>query len=143
MEAEAAPPEGFVRHFRQSPLTQPWEPLYSRRTDSAVVIGLRAREAHCNSRGFVHGGLISALADNAMGLTCATRIGEGASLVTINLALDYMGVARIGQWLRFETGFVKLGASICFTDLMVRADDEVCAKATAVFRRVDPARRAA
>lgn len=139
MEAEGAPPEGFVRHFRQSPLTQPWEPLYSRRTDGAVVIGLWAREAHCNSRGFVHGGLISALADNAMGLTCATRIGNGASLVTINLALDYMGVARIGQWLAFETGFVRLGGSLCFTDLMVRADGEACAKASGVFRRTDRA----
>lgn len=142
MEAVAAPPEGFVRHFRQSPLTQPWEPLYSRRTDGAVVIGLWAREPHCNSRGFVHGGLISALADNAMGLTCATRIGDGASLVTVNLALDYMGVARIGQWLQFETGFVKLGGAICFTDLMVRADGEVCAKASGVFRVMNRARAA-
>ena len=25
-----APPEGFAPHFRKSPLTDPWEPLYSR-----------------------------------------------------------------------------------------------------------------
>src|SRR5713101_6907570 len=31
---------GFKRHFRQSPLTDPWEPLYSKRTDKAVIIGL-------------------------------------------------------------------------------------------------------
>lgn len=54
--------DGFAPHFRKSPLTAPWEPLYSRRTAQAVQIGLHIREAHCNSRGFVHGGLISALA---------------------------------------------------------------------------------
>ncbi|HKO72820.1 MAG TPA: thioesterase, partial [Bradyrhizobium sp.] len=32
-------PEGFERHFRQSPLTDPWEPLYSKRTEKAVIIG--------------------------------------------------------------------------------------------------------
>jgi hypothetical protein len=33
-------PDGFERHFRQSPFTDPWEPLYSKRTDKAVIVGL-------------------------------------------------------------------------------------------------------
>ena len=33
-------PEGFEPHFRKSPMTDPWEPLYSKRTDKAVIIGL-------------------------------------------------------------------------------------------------------
>ena len=64
-------PEGFVRHDRKSPLTDPWEPLWRRVSGDTVILGLRAGAAHTNSRGFVHGGLISALADNAMGLSCA------------------------------------------------------------------------
>ena len=55
------PPVGFLPHDRKSPLTDPWEPLYSRKTEGAVVLGLRAGAAHCNSRGFVHGGLIGVL----------------------------------------------------------------------------------
>ena len=39
-------PDGFKRHFRQSPLTDPWEPLYSKRTDKAVIIGLRLARPH-------------------------------------------------------------------------------------------------
>src|SRR5215469_14526814 len=67
---DLAPPLGFEPHDRKSPLTDPWEPLYSRKTARAVVLGLRAGPQHTNSRGFVHGGLIGALADNAMGLSC-------------------------------------------------------------------------
>ena len=127
-------PAGFDRHYRQSPLTDPWEPLYSRKTDGAVVLGLEVTKAHTNSRGFVHGGLISALADNAMGLSCGHRLGDGARLVTVNLTLDFLASAQIGQWLEFDTIFVIPGGSLCFAQAFVTADGEPCARANAVFK---------
>jgi uncharacterized protein (TIGR00369 family) len=129
-------PAGFDRHYRQSPLTDPWEPLYSRKTEGAVVLGLEVTKAHTNSRGFVHGGLISALADNAMGLSCGHRLGDGARLVTVNLTLDFLASAQIGQWLEFDTIFVKPGGSLCFAQAFVTADGEPCARANAVFKVV-------
>lgn len=135
MEA-ATLPAGFEPHFRKSPLTDPWEPLYSRKTEGAVVLGLEVTAAHTNSRGFVHGGLISALADNAMGLSCGHRMGDGARLVTVNLTLDFLASAQIGQWLEFDTIFVKPGGSLCFAQAFVTADGEPCARANAVFKVV-------
>ena len=134
-----APPTGFARHDRKSPLTDPWEPLYSRKADDAVVLGLRAGRAHTNSRGFVHGGLIASLADNAMGLSCARRLGELASLVTVNLTVDFLGSALDGQWLEFDTVFVKPGSTLCFAQAFVTADGQPCARANAVFRVVKKA----
>src|SRR3954471_4868816 len=92
-------PEGFEPLFRKSPLTEPWEPLYSKRTDKAVIIGLRLAKPHTNGRGLIHGGLIAALADNAMGHSCGQQMGGASSLVTISLALDFIGSAQVGQWL--------------------------------------------
>lgn len=129
-------PTGFEPHYRKSPLTDPWEPLYSRKTDGAVVLGLEVTQAHTNSRGFVHGGLISALADNAMGLSCGHRLGDGARLVTVNLTLDFLASAQVGQWLEFDTIFVKPGGSLCFAQAFVTADGEPCARANAVFKVV-------
>ncbi|MDP3632278.1 PaaI family thioesterase [Phenylobacterium sp.] len=129
-------PTGFEPHYRKSPLTDPWEPLYSRKTEGAVVLGLEVTEAHTNSRGFVHGGLISALADNAMGLSCGHRLGDGARLVTVNLTLDFLASAQVGQWLEFDTIFVKPGGSLCFAQAFVTADGEPCARANAVFKVV-------
>ena len=77
--ADRAPPEGFQPHFRKSPLTDPWEPLYSKVLPDRVVIGLYVREPHTNSRGMLHGGLIAALADNAMGLSCGQVLDGGGS----------------------------------------------------------------
>ena len=136
MEQLLDAPAGFVRHDRKSPLTDPWEPIFRKESGESLVLGLRAAEAHTNSRGFVHGGLISALADNAMGLSCAYRLGEGASLVTVNLTVDFLGSALTGQWLEFDTVFVKPGSTLCFAQAFVTADGQPCARANATFRVV-------
>lgn len=138
MAAAPARPEGFAPHFRQSPLTAPWEPIFSRRTAQAVQIGLHIREAHCNSRGFVHGGLISALADNAMGLSAGhlaqQTAGEQRRPVTVNLAVDFTGTGKVGQWLSFEPRVLKLTRTLAFVDCVVLADGAILARANATFR---------
>jgi uncharacterized protein (TIGR00369 family) len=129
-------PEGFEPHFRKSPLTEPWEPLYSKRTDKAVIIGLRLAKPHTNGRGLIHGGLIAALSDNAMGYSCAHQMGGVSSLVTVGLAVDFVATAAVGQWLAVETDVIKTGSTICFAQSLIKADDVVIARANATFRVV-------
>ena len=129
-------PEGFEPHFRKSPFTDPWEPLYSRRTERAVIMGLRLAKAHTNARGLIHGGLMAALADNAMGYSCAQATGWRSSFVTISLAVDFTGSAEIGQWLAVESEVIRTGSTICFAQCLVKADDAVIARASATFRVV-------
>lgn len=135
-QASADIPAGFEPHFRKSPLTEPWEPLYSRRTDKAVIIGLRLAKPHTNGRGLIHGGLIAALSDNAMGYSCAQAMGWNNSLVTIGLVVDFIGTAQIGQWLAIETEVLRTGSTICFAQSLIKADDVVIARANATFRVV-------
>ena len=129
-------PDGFEPHFRKSPLTDPWEPLYSKRTDKAVVVGLRLAKPHTNARGLIHGGLIAALADAAMGYSCAQATGWTTSFVTISLAVDFVGSAKIGQWLAVESEVIKTGSTLCFAQSLIKADDAVIARASATFRVV-------
>jgi uncharacterized protein (TIGR00369 family) len=129
-------PAGFERHFRQSPLTDPWEPLYSKRTDKAVIVGLRLGKPHTNARGLIHGGLIATLADNAMGHSCGHQLGGLSSLVTIGLSVDFIGSAKVGQWLAVESDVIRTGSTICFAQCLITADDNVIARANATFRVV-------
>ena len=128
-------PEGFERHSRQSPLTDPWEPIFSKRTADAVVIGLRLAKPHTNARGLIHGGLIASLSDNAMGLSCGVRM-DGARLLTVSLAIDFVGSAQIGQWLAIETDVIKTGSTLCFAQCLVTADGVPIARANGTFRVV-------
>jgi uncharacterized protein (TIGR00369 family) len=127
-------PEGFAPHFRRSPVTDPWEPLYSRRLDGAVQIGTWLREAHCNSRGLLHGGVIAALADNAMGLSCVASMPAPHGLVTVSLTVDYVGTAKMGQWLQVEPRVLRMGKSMGFADALISADGATIARASATFR---------
>jgi len=129
-------PDGFEPHFRKSPLTDPWEPLYSKRTDKAVIIGLRLAKPHTNGRGLVHGGLIAALADNAMGYSSAQAMDWTSSLVTISLSVDFVASGQVGQWLAVETEVIRTGSTICFAQSLIKADDVVIARANATFRVV-------
>ncbi len=137
--AEATVPDGFERHFRRSGLTDPWEPIYSRKLQDRLQIGLVLAEPHCNSRGLVHGGLIATLADNAMGLTCAQALMQAGrevkgGLVTISLHTDYVGSAKLGDWLEIDPEPVKVGGSICFARAIIRGDNKSVAMANATFK---------
>ena len=135
-------PEGFAPHFRKSMVTDPWEPLFSRQLEEAVQIGVRLRDVHCNSRGFVHGGVIATLADNAMGLSLVKRLraarqdapDPAIGAVTVSLSVDYVATAQVGQWLQIEPRVVKAGRSLGFVDALVTADGDLVARANATFR---------
>jgi uncharacterized protein (TIGR00369 family) len=129
-------PAGFEPHFRKSPFTDPWEPLYSKRIEKPVHLGLRLAKPHTNARGLIHGGLIASLADNAMGYSCAQATGRSTSFVTISLAVDFVGTGEIGQWLAVECEVIKTGSTICFAQALIKADDILIARANGTFRVV-------
>ena len=136
---DPAIPEGFEPQSRGSPLTDPWEPIYQRKTADAIILGLWLAKPHTNARGFVHGGLIAALADKAMGHSCGYQLRGTVSLVTVGMAIDFIESARIGQWLTVETDVIKTGGTLCFAQCFVKADGAPIARANATFRVVKKA----
>src|ERR1700722_18202881 len=127
-------PQGFERQARRSPLTDPWEPIYSKQTPDAIILGLWLATPHTNARGFVHGGLIAALTDKAMGHSCAHKMRGAHSLVTVGMSIDFIASAEIGQWLTVETDVIKTGSTLCFAQCIVKADDVAIARANGTFR---------
>lgn len=131
-------PEGFVRHDRRSPFTDPWEPLFSRKQAEAIQLAVPLAQAHCNARGFVHGALIAALADNAMGLSAVTSaIGRGLEVkgaVTVNLALDYLDSARVGELLELHPSVLRCGSTLAFVECKALCGERLIARANATFR---------
>lgn len=131
----SAIPRGFQPHFRKSPATEPWEPLFSRVQDDAVQLWFEVRAAHCNGRGLLHGGVLAALCDNAMGLTLGAALKHNApSIVTISLNVDYLGSAQIGQAIVIAPRSLRATSGIGFCDALVTHDERVIARASASFR---------
>lgn len=132
------PPPGFEPFTRPSPLIDPWRPLYMRSEIDRVVLGLFIHGPHTNSRGTVHGGLVAALADQAMGMSCAARLkARGVAVTTLwtsSLTIDYLDAGRPGQWLAFDTAFCRPGRTICHAEADITADGETIARARGAFR---------
>ncbi|MCX7359776.1 MAG: PaaI family thioesterase [Alphaproteobacteria bacterium] len=131
-------PEGFELFTRPSPLLDPWRPLYVQRQSDRMVLGVRLREPHTNSRATAHGGLIAALADQAMGMSCGVKLhADGVqvtNLWTTSLSIEYLGVTKLGQWLAFDTTFARVGKTLCYAECNISADSETIARAHANFR---------
>ena len=133
-------PDGFQIHERRSPVTDAWVPIYSQTNSESVALGVHVGEQHCNGRGFLHGGVIAGLADNAMGLSVhraaevrGRPIDEGA--LTLGLAVDYLSVAERGTWIETRCRVHALGRSIGVVDcLLVNTDGRTIARANASFR---------
>jgi uncharacterized protein (TIGR00369 family) len=131
-------PAGFQLYTRPSPLIDPWRPLFMREDADRIVLGVRLREAHTNSRRTAHGGLIAALADQAMGMTCGLRLAHDgvviSNLWTTSLTIDYLSAAKISQWLAFETTFAHVGRTLCHAEVDVAADGLSIARGRGTFR---------
>ena len=134
-------PIGYQRHTRRSPLTDPWEPLYARQATDGVQLALEIAQAHCNSRGFAHGGLIASLADNAMGLSAVRHArqqlgAEKAGAVTVTLTLDFLDTAQVGDCVEFHPAVLKVGRTLAFAECRVVCGDRLIARSSASFRMV-------
>ena len=126
-------PEGFAPLFRTSPVLDLIGPIYCRGSGKALVLGLRIERKHCKARGTVHGGILAALADVALGYTMAFSSDPPVGLVTANLSLDFAGTAASGAWLETTVEIQKQGSRLAFANCYISASGERIVRASAVF----------
>ncbi len=75
----------------------PWfEKIEGRR----AIRGFRPGSQHANALGIVHGGMLAAFLDSAMGGAVWHQLGRRA--VTLRLSIDYLGPGKVGDWLQAE-----------------------------------------
>jgi uncharacterized protein (TIGR00369 family) len=125
-------PAGFEPPRRTSPFLDLIGPVYTRTTERGILLGLRARTEHLNTRGFVHGAILAAMLDVVCARNCAA-LTEHLSVVTVSLTVDYVAAARDGDWLEASAAVTRVGRRLAFADGRVDAAGKHVAKASAVF----------
>lgn len=137
----AAAPPGFHPVARRSGFLDLVGPLLVDDTDPrAPVYGLRVGEQHANSRGGVHGGVLTTLADVALGYGSVAAHGVTIALVTANLTVDYIGSAGVGDWLEARTSLQRMGSRLAFATCEITTSGRLVASCRGVFS-VPPAER--
>lgn len=94
---------------------------------------------HLNRHDVLHGGIASAMLDNAMGATGSLTVDSSgrAPFMTVSLNIHFLAPARAGARLTATGRIVGGGKSLKFIDGELRdSDDTVIATASGVFKRV-------
>ena len=126
-------PTGFGPIHRSSPFLDSIGPLYSKGSGGEMVIGLRVEKRHTNARGALHGGVVSTIADIALGYALATSSEPPTPMVTVSLSVDFVGAAQVGDWIETRVDIQKLGSRLAFANASFDAGGERIARASGVF----------
>jgi len=125
-------PEGFIAYARSSRYLELIGPLYEAAGDPSVV-GLHIDERHTNARGFLHAGVLVAVADVLMGHTAHRAGPPDAGLVTASLTTDFPGSAQLGDWVTGTATVRRTGRQLAFTTCEFTANGRLVLAASGVF----------
>lgn len=140
LPSAAAPdmPEGFVPLAFGGPYFRALGPMYGRRQEGGgLIIGLRIAESHLNIQGFTHGGMLTTLADGALGLNLAIARGQRGAQVTVSLTADFLSSARLGDWLEARVAITRMGQRLAYANCDLMVGSRQVLRSSAVFAFVD------
>jgi uncharacterized protein (TIGR00369 family) len=102
----------------------------------SVVIAYEAREDFNNPQGFVQGGMLAAMLDDAMGPALVAMLEPGLFATTVELKVNFVRPATAGRLIA-RGRVVHRGRSIAFLEgRLETADGELVATSTATARIV-------
>jgi len=126
-------PEGFVPMPTGLGFSDTLQPSYRRIQDDSVSFGLVVQPHHGNLMGICHGGVLMTLADIAAANGVNVARGVLAGSPTINLALDFISAARIGQWIQADVHLVTVKRRFGFCSGAIVSSDGVVARFNGTF----------
>lgn len=87
----------------------------------ACAVSLKARPDLCQQRGFLHGGVTTALADTAAGFSAYSLMPEGSAPLTVELKINLMSPA-IGERFVAKGRVLRSGRTLTIVEVDVDAE---------------------
>ena len=125
----------FVRQFAQtSPYYQAMGMSVVEMQEGRALLRVAIQPSHLNADGIVHGGVLPAVADGAMGNALRTLYGEAAQVLTAEIHLHYLRPVRGGSLLA-EGRVVQSGRRLSFAEVEMRDGEsgKALARGSGVF----------
>lgn len=132
-ESIPEPPPGFVRTQGRGQFSTHNGPFFHRVGDGEMVEqAFYVLPRHTNWIGLVHGGMLSAFADGLLGMA----IGRGTQrvAVTIHLSVDFLHMARQGDWIIGEARMSRASKDVAFADGRLHTRGVDIVRASGVFK---------
>lgn len=133
-EIDHSVPEGFSLVEMQYGFVGTVGPLYHRADAHGEVLAVRVDERHCNLGKVAHGGMITALADIAIGYRLVRSRKPLMWSLSLSLNTDFVGAAPLGCWLEARATLRRVGSSIAFVACDLSTDGKTVAIASSVLK---------
>ncbi|GEP09179.1 PaaI family thioesterase [Methylobacterium gnaphalii] len=110
--AETAFPAGWTA-FEDPGFVALTGPVHHRTVEGRKEFAFRAEEKHVNLVGLVHGGMLVTFADRSLSIVAMDAM-EGAGCVTIEMNVQFVGAAKIGDLVETVPEVVRKTSSLVF-----------------------------
>ena len=126
-------PDGFDLAQSRGKFSNHNGPVYIARAPGDLRSGLYVLDRHCNSMGFLHGGMASAFSDRA--LAVAVYAATKRMSVTLKLTLHFYETVRLHNWLEAHPQVLSYDGDLVqvSADLLIDGK-KLAARADATFR---------
>lgn len=133
-DAVPPPPEGFQPSAR-GPFTTHNGPFFHRQAeDGTFEQAFFVLPRHCNGLGIVHGGMLSTFMDGLLARAAFNRTGQAS--VTVHLSLDFLSMARAGEWVFGDARVTRQARDLVFIEGRVRVGQRDVLRGSGVFKPV-------
>lgn len=103
------------------------------RGKGVLVLPVRPEFVGDPRRPALHGGVVSSLLDTVGGVAAWSALAEGESLSTVDLTVDYLEPAGLGEPLRAEAELVRKGNRVCHVRMRVTQGGVLVAEGRGVY----------
>jgi uncharacterized protein (TIGR00369 family) len=108
-------------------------PIWMKEDGEVRLYGFVAEARHLNQSGVVHGGMLMAFADQALGLT-ASRANGGRRQVTVQLDTHFLATVQAGEFVVAACEVARLARSMIFMRCTLSADERPVAISSGVWK---------
>jgi uncharacterized protein (TIGR00369 family) len=128
---EEGPPAGFAAVDGGAGFGEFFGPVYH---DAARErLGFRVAPRHINLFGLCHGGAVATFADYQIAPLRRAEIVTGPFAPTLSLNVDFLGPARLGEWVELEATLARATRRYLFTQALISNAAGPVARSTAIY----------
>jgi uncharacterized protein (TIGR00369 family) len=126
------PPEGFVRSEGRGHFSSHIGPYFHKPGEGAAEQAFFALPRHANGLGLVHGGMLSAFMDGL--LASAVYKGVRRTGLTIHLSVDFLHMARVGEWVMGDARMTRATRDVAFAEGRAYVGGHDVVRASGIFK---------
>ncbi|MET0272201.1 MAG: PaaI family thioesterase [Phenylobacterium sp.] len=126
-------PEGYVRSDGRGRFSTHNGPYFHKAVPGELTEqAFFALERHANGLGLVHGGMLSAFMDGV--LAGSVWRATGRTGVTIHLSVDFLHMARMGEWVFGEARVTRATKDVAFAEGRAYVGGHDVVRASGIFK---------